>query len=237
VATAPKKTPSATAKAKAAKPSTKGNKQLRARAQFIVEALAQEYPDATCELNFTTPFELLCATIMSAQSTDKMVNTLTPTLFARYPTPLSLAQADPADVETIIHSSGFFRAKARNLIGMAQALVRDFGGEVPRSMQAMLTLPGVARKTANVVLGTAYGLPTGITVDTHVTRLAQRLGLTKETDAPRIEQELLPLVPQSEWIDLGHRVIWHGRRVCHARQPLCQECVLAEVCPSKAPER
>lgn len=219
--------------AKAAPKAKRPDPKLKQRAAFIVQALAHEYPDATCELDFRTPFELLCATILSAQSTDKMVNTVTPTLFARYPDPAALAQADQAELETIIHSTGFFRNKAKSLIGMARKLVSDFGGEVPQSMEQILTLPGVARKTGNVVLGTAYGMATGITVDTHVARLSQRLGLTKEEDPPRIEQDLMALIPSSEWVDFGHRLIWHGRRVCHARKPWCDQCTLAEVCPSR----
>jgi endonuclease-3 len=184
-------------------------------------------------LDFATPFQLLCATILSAQSTDKLVNTVTPGLFLRYPTPHDLALADAAELEGLIRSTGFFRNKAKSLIGAAKALEAHHQGTVPRTMEAMLELPGVARKTANVVLGTAYHIPTGITVDTHVTRLSQRLGLTHHTDPVHIETDLMALIPQPEWIDFGHRLIWHGRRVCHARKPQCQDCVLAEVCPSR----
>jgi endonuclease-3 len=206
---------------------------LKKRAAFIVAALEREYPDATCELDFQSPWQLLVATILSAQSTDKMVNTVTPTLFARYPTPADLAQADPQEVEGIVRSTGFFRNKAKNIIGAAQGVTQHFGGQVPRTMEEILTLPGVARKTANVVLGTAYQMPTGITVDTHVARLSQRLGLTKQIDPPKIEQDLLQLIPKKEWIDFGHRLIWHGRRVCHAKKPDCANCTLSEVCPSR----
>ncbi|MHB2016782.1 MAG: endonuclease III [Candidatus Xenobia bacterium] len=202
------------------------------RAAFMIEALQREYPDATCALTFRTPFELLVATILSAQSTDKMVNTVTPALFKKYPTPQKLAKAEPAALEEMIHSTGFFRNKAKSLLGAANMLVEQYGGEVPRTMEEMLKLPGVARKTANVVLGTAYAIPTGITVDTHVTRLAQRLDLTDHEEPVKIEADLMKLVPQAEWIDFGHRLIWHGRLVCHARNPKCEACVLRTVCPS-----
>ena len=175
---------------------------------------------------------MLVATILSAQSTDKTINTITPALFARYPDARALAQADQADLETMIFSSGFYRMKAKSLLGMARALVERHAGEVPRTMEEMIDLPGVARKTANVVLGSAYGITSGIVVDVHVTRLAGRLGLTRETDPVKIEADLLKLVPENEWIVFAHRLIWHGRRVCHARVPACDACVVAPHCPS-----
>ena len=202
------------------------------RAATIVELLAARWPDAYVELDHRNAFELLCATILAAQSTDKLINTVTPTLFARYPDAAALAAADPAELETIVHSTGFFRAKARSLLGMARALVERHGGEVPQTMEALVALPGVARKTANVVLGNVFGRADGIVVDTHVTRLSQRLGLTTQTDPVKIEQDLMAVLPQAEWIRFSNRLIWHGRRVCHAKKPLCGECDLAPLCPS-----
>ena len=184
------------------------------------------------ELDHRDAFELLAATILAAQSTDKMINTITPALFARYPDATALAKADPAELEPMIFKSGFYRNKAKSLIGMARALVERHGGEVPRTMEELVALPGVARKTANVVLGSALGINAGIVVDTHVTRLAQRLGLTTNTDPVKIEQDLMVLVPREQWTELAHRLIWHGRRVCHAKQPDCNHCLLAPICPS-----
>lgn len=198
----------------------------------ITALLAQTWPDAVVELDHRNAFELLVATILSAQSTDKTINTITPALFAKYPDARALAQAEPAEVEPLIYKSGFFRNKAKSIVGMARALVERHGGEVPRTMAELVELPGVARKTANVILGSALGINAGIVVDTHVTRLAQRLGLTANTDPVKIEQDLMGLVPQAEWTDLAHRLIWHGRRVCHAKQPDCEHCRLAPVCPS-----
>jgi endonuclease-3 len=191
-----------------------------------------EYPDAHCELDHRNAFELLCATILSAQCTDARVNQVTPALFARYPDAAALAVAEPADVEALVRSTGFFRAKARALVGMAQALVAEHGGEVPASLEALVPLPGVGRKTANVILGNAFGINAGIVVDTHVQRLARRLGLTREPDPVRIERALMPLFPQAGWALLSHLLIWHGRRVCLARTPACDRCLLADVCPS-----
>jgi endonuclease-3 len=190
------------------------------------------YPDARCALDHADAFQLLCATILSAQCTDARVNLVTPVLFAGYPTPQALARAKPAEVEAIIKSTGFFRNKTRSLIGMAQALVADHGGEVPRTMAALLTLPGVGRKTANVILGNAYGINDGITVDTHVTRLSRLLGLTRHEDPIRIEQDLMPLFPRDHWALLSHLLIFHGRQVCIARRPRCEVCVLSDLCPS-----
>lgn len=203
----------------------------RGRARRTHELLAAEYPDALCELDFTNPFELLTATILSAQSTDKRVNMVTPALFERYPTPEDLASADPEDVEELVHSTGFYKAKTRSIMGMAQALVERHGGEVPGSMKDLTALPGVGRKTANVVRSCALGLP-GLPVDTHVLRLAKRLGLTEETDPVKVEMELNPMIPMAERGEFSLRLILHGRRVCFARNPNCAGCVLADFCPS-----
>jgi len=198
----------------------------------ILSRLKAQYPDAQCALGHRNAYELLCATILSAQCTDARVNLVTPTLFARYPTPDELARAEPADVEEIIKSTGFFRNKTKSLIGMAQAVVADHGGEVPSTMEELRKLPGVGRKTANVVLGNAYGINEGVTVDTHVTRLSRLLGMTHETDPVKIEEELMKLFPREDWGLLSHLLIFHGRQVCIARRPKCGECVLAQLCPS-----
>ncbi len=189
------------------------------------------YPDAHCELDFATPLELLVATILSAQTTDKRVNQVTPVLFARYRSAADYAAADRGDMEKIIQSTGFFRAKTTSLIGLGQALCERFGGEVPGRLRDLVTLPGVGRKTANVVLGNAFGVP-GITVDTHFARLSRRLGWTVQDDPVKIEREVGSLFPRKEWTILSHRLIWHGRRVCHARRPACGACGLARLCPS-----
>lgn len=202
------------------------------RARKINRILAETYPDAHCELDFRNPFELLVATILSAQTTDVRVNQVTPTLFAKYPTAADLAAADPEDVERIIASTGFFRAKTKSIIGMAKALVERFDGEVPPRLTDLVTLPGVGRKTANVVLGNAYGINEGIVVDTHVQRLARRFGLTKESDPVKVERALIPLFPRERWTMLSHLMIWHGRRTCDARKPKCGDCALADICPS-----
>lgn len=194
--------------------------------------LAALYPDAHCELDYRSPFELIAATILSAQCTDKRVNMTTPLLFQRYPTARALAAARQEDIEEIIKSTGFFRAKAKSLIGMAGALVHGHGGEVPTRMEDLVRLPGVGRKTANVVLGNAFDINVGVVVDTHVGRLAVRLGLTKETDPVKVEQALMALFPAPSWTLLSHLFIWHGRRVCGARKPRCSECALADICPS-----
>lgn len=201
------------------------------RARRIYRELAALYPDAHTELNFSTPLELLVATILSAQSTDKGINQLTPVLFARYRTAADYASADRDELEKIIRPSGFFRAKANSLINLGQALCTRFGGEVPPRMQDLVTLPGVGRKTANVVLGNAFGIP-GITVDTHFTRLSRRFGWTTETDPVKIEEDVAALFPRKDWTNLSHVVIWHGRRVCHARRPACGACAVADLCPS-----
>jgi endonuclease III len=201
------------------------------RALRINRELALVYPDAHCELDFTSPFELLIATVLSAQTTDVRVNMVTPALFAKYPTSADLAAADRADVEAIIQSTGFFRAKTQSIIGLSQALVERFEGEVPGRIEDLVTLPGVGRKTANVVLGNAFGVP-GITVDTHFKRLARRFGWTVNTDADKVEADVAALIPKPEWTILSHRLIWHGRRCCHARRPACGACALARLCPS-----
>jgi endonuclease-3 len=203
-----------------------------ARAAAIAARLAELWPDAVVELDHRNAYELLVATILAAQSTDRLINTVTPALFAKYPTPSALARADQAELERMIFSTGFYRMKARHLIGMAQRIVERHGGEVPQTMDGLIDLPGVARKTANVVLGSALGKNEGIVVDTHVSRLAQRLGLTTQTDPVKIEQDLIQLLPREQWSIFAHRLIWHGRRVCHAKQPDCEHCALAPLCPS-----
>jgi endonuclease-3 len=202
----------------------------RWRAQETVRRLAQIYP-AICELDFQTPFQLLIATILSAQSTDKMVNHVTPELFRRYPTAAALAAADPAEVEAIIKATGFFRAKTRAIIACSRALVDRFGGEVPPRMEDLVTLPGIGRKTANVILGVAFGIP-GFAVDTHVTRLTNRLRIASSRDPVKIEMQVTRIVPPEEWTGLSLRLILHGRRVCVARRPRCEECILNDYCPS-----
>ena len=201
------------------------------RARRINRVLAELYPDAHCELNFTSPLELLVATILSAQCTDKRVNLVTPVLFARYRSAADYAAADRDDLEKIIVSTGFFRAKTTSIIGLGQALCDRYGGEVPGKLADLVTLPGVGRKTANVVLGNAFGIP-GITVDTHFGRLARRFGWTTSDDPEKVEQEVGALIQRSEWTALSNRMIWHGRRVCHARKPACGACGLAALCPS-----
>ena len=204
---------------------------LRAHADLVFARLHAAYPDAHCELDFTTPLELLVATILSAQCTDKRVNMVTPALFARFPTAEALAAADVGEVEELVKSTGFFRSKAKSIVGMARALVADHGGRVPREMDALTPLPGVGRKTANVILGNAFGINEGVVVDTHVGRLALRLGLTRETDPVKVEQALAPLFPRDRWTLLSHLLIAHGRAICEARVPKCSACVLADVCP------
>ena len=201
------------------------------RARRIDRELALLYPDAHTELNFSTPLELLVATILSAQTTDKQVNLVTPTLFTRYPAAADYAAADRDELEKVITSTGFYHAKANSLIGLGQALCDRFGGEVPPRLADLVTLPGVGRKTANVVLGNAFGIP-GITVDTHFGRLSRRFGWTTSTDPVKIEAEVGALNPRRDRTDLTQRMIWHGRRVCHARRPACGACALARLCPS-----
>jgi endonuclease-3 len=218
------------ARKKVARP--RGKAALGKHAAILFARLRERYPDAHCALDFRDPYELLCATILSAQCTDKRVNLVTPSLFARYPNATALAEAKPEELEGIIRSTGFYRSKAKSLIGMAQALLERHGGEVPDDMEALVVLPGVGRKTANVVLGDAFDRREGIVVDTHVTRLGNRLGLTRESDAVKIEQALLPLFPREQWTKISHLLIEHGRQVCDARKPRCGDCILADVCPS-----
>ena len=210
---------------------TESHTALVRRARRIYRELAALYPDAHTELNFTTPLELLVATILSAQTTDKSVNQVTPVLFARYHTAADYASADRGEMEKILKSTGFYRAKTTSLIGLGQALCDRFGGEVPRRLRDLVTLPGVGRKTANVVLGNAFGIP-GITVDTHFARLSRRFGWTTQTDPVKIEQEVGALFPRKDWTYLSHLLIWHGRRVCLARRPACGACEVAHWCPS-----
>ena len=218
--------PSARATATAGPPTA-----LVRRARKINRELAELYPDAHTELNFTSPLELLVATILSAQTTDRRVNMVTPVVFAKYPTAAEYAAADRAEMERIIQSTGFFRAKTTALIGLGQALCDRFGGEVPGRLKDLVTLPGVGRKTANVVLGNAFGVP-GITVDTHFGRLARRFGWTTDTDPVKVEAQVASLIPRKDWTDLSQRMIWHGRRVCHSQRPACGACGLAALCPS-----
>ena len=199
----------------------------------IIAGLKTLYPDAHCELDFRNPYELTAATILSAQCTDVRVNMVTPELFRRWPDPFALAEARQEEVETVIRSTGFFRNKAKNLIGMAQAVVANHNGEVPRTMDELRPIPGIGRKTANCVLGNAYGLSEGITVDTHVIRLSKLLRLSRESDPEKLEQALMRLVPREDWAMVSHLMIWHGRRICIANRPKCGECGIAELCPSR----
>lgn len=192
--------------------------------------LAAEHPDAHCELNYDTPFQLAVATILSAQCTDVRVNKVTPGLFAAYPDAAAMAGADIHHVEELIRSTGFFRNKAKNIVAMANAVMEEYGGEMPRTLDELVALPGVGRKTANVILGNAFGVP-GLTVDTHVLRLMRRLGITTSTNAVTVEKQVMPLLDPAEWTMFSHRLIFHGRRVCTARSPHCEECVLADICP------
>lgn len=205
-----------------------------ARAGRIVAGLAAAYPAADCSLDFESPFQLLVATILSAQCTDKRVNMVTGPLFARWPTPAALAAARQSDLEGVIRTTGFFRSKAKNILGCCRALVERHGGEVPRTLADLVKLPGVGRKTANVVLGSAFGIPSGVVVDTHVGRISRRLGFTRATAAVAAERDLAALLPSAEWIAFSHRVIEHGRGVCTARAPRCDHCPLAADCPQAA---
>ena len=203
---------------------------LRSRVRRILRLLARAYPDAHCALHHDNTLQLLVATILSAQCTDARVNQVTPGLFARYPDAQAFAQAKPRELEQAIQSTGFFRTKARNLMACCQELVAHYQGQVPRTIDELVRLPGIGRKTANVVLGDAYGVP-GITVDTHVGRLSRRLGLTQHTDPEKVEQDLMRLIPRKQWTPFSHRLIFHGRQVCHARKPRCSACTLADACP------
>lgn len=204
---------------------------IKERSARVLEGLRRLYPDAHCELDHRNPFELLVATILSAQATDKAVNMVTPGLFARFPDPASLALAEPEDVEPLINRIGLFRNKAKSIVGAARAIVSQHAGAVPAERAALEALPGVGRKTANVVLGNAFAVP-ALPVDTHVTRLAGRLGLSGEKDAPKIERELMRRFPEEDWVFASHALIFHGRRVCAARRPRCEECGLNDICPS-----
>ena len=200
-------------------------------ARSIYRILTKEYPDARCELDFNSPLELLIATVLSAQCTDVRVNAVTPVLFKRFPTLKTLAAAKLSEVEEIIYSTGFFRSKAKNIKELANKILNDFGGEVPNDLAQLVTLPGVGRKTANVVLGNAFGIP-GLTVDTHFGRLSRRFGWSTATDPVKVENDVAKLIPEKEWTLLSHKLIWHGRRICHSRKPECGICPLAKLCPS-----
>jgi endonuclease-3 len=203
-----------------------------AHAQEIERRLRIAYPDARCELDYQNAFQLAVATILSAQCTDKRVNLVTPEVFKRWPDAAALARAPIREIEKVIHSTGFYRNKSKSLSGLAKQLVKTHGGAVPAAMDTLVTLPGVGRKTANVILGNAFGMSEGITVDTHVIRLSGRFALTKATDAVKVERALLPLFPRESWTMISHLMIFHGRRVCEARRPRCGECTLSDICPS-----
>jgi endonuclease-3 len=220
------------ARKKPTKPKVLRAAALKAQAAEILRRLLALYPDAHCELDYRNPYELAVATILSAQCTDKRVNMVTPELFRRWPDAEALSQAPREEIEQVIQSTGFFRNKAKSLSGFATQVVERHGGEVPAEMDALVVLPGIGRKTANVVLGNAYGINEGIVVDTHVQRLSRRFGLTKESDPVKVERALVPLFPREHWTMLSHLMIWHGRRVCDARKPKCGDCALADICPS-----
>ena len=205
----------------------------KSRTVEIIKRLKKAYPDAHCALVHTTPFELLIATILSAQCTDARVNIVTADLFRKYHGPADFLKVTPEELQKDIHSTGFFRNKAKNIQAASKRLIEEFGGEIPRSMSELLTLGGVARKTANVVLGNAFGIASGVVVDTHVSRLSQRLGLTENTNPEKIENDLAELVPKKHWIMFPHWMIYHGRQICHARKPKCELCTLADICPSR----
>jgi endonuclease III len=232
---------SAASKSKARKPmrTAKGAKTAQAarrdpkRVAAILAKLDEAYPNATCELKHENAFQLLISTILSAQCTDVRVNQVAETLYKKYPNPEAFAYATPSELEQDIRPTGFFRNKTKSVMGASKAIVEKFGGQVPRTMEEILTLPGVARKTGNVVLGTAYGIASGVVVDTHVMRLSQRLDLSRNEDPKKIEQDLIRILPQDKWIQFSHQLIWHGRRVCHARKPKCVECNLEKLCYAK----
>jgi endonuclease III len=233
-----KKTKPAKSKhARRAKPSAKGKPKGAGtdpkRVRSILEKLDETYPAATCALRHENAFQLLISTILSAQCTDERVNQVTQTLFPKYPTPKDFAFANPNELEQDIRPTGFFRNKTKSIMGASKKILEEFSGKVPQTMEELLTLPGVARKTANVVLGTAFGIASGVVVDTHVQRLAGRLDLTKNEDPKKIEQDLMQVIPRDRWILFSHQLIWHGRRVCQARKPRCSECNLERLCYSK----
>ncbi len=209
---------------------SKSSDDRRQRARRIARELAKTYPNAVCALHHTTPFQLLAATILSAQCTDERVNMVTPDLFRRWPDAAALADAPVTEVEEVVRSTGFYRAKAANLVGMAKGLVEQHGGELPRTLDELIALPGVGRKTANVLLGTAFGIASGVVVDTHVKRITNLLGLTTSSNAEQIERDLMALLPESEWVNFSHRLIHHGRQICIARRPKCLECTLLPLC-------
>ena len=206
--------------------------ELKKRARDIIRRLKRAYPGAKCSLNHSNPFELLVATILSAQSTDDRVNIVTADLFRKYKKPEDYLKVPPSELEKDIHSTGFFRNKTKSIQGTAKLLTEQYGGEVPHTMDELLELPGVARKTANVVLGNAFGIKAGVVVDTHVTRLSHRLALSEEKTAEKIEQDLIPIVPKKDWVIFPHLMIYHGRKICKARNPLCAECTIERQCPS-----
>ncbi|HEK86080.1 MAG: endonuclease III [Candidatus Saccharicenans sp.] len=208
------------------------NSQERERVKKIIELLRKEYPETRTALHYRSPFELLIATILAAQCTDERVNKITPALFQKYPTVKDFAEAQPKELENDIRSTGFFRHKARNIIALAQKLLKEYGGQVPDSMDELVKLPGVARKTANIVLSSAFKKAEGIAVDTHVRRLVERLGLSKHTQPEKIENDLMAIVPKSDWLDFNYLLVDHGRKICQARKPRCLECVLKDLCPS-----
>lgn len=207
-------------------------KSKRERSLQIFELLLQEYPDAHCALEHENSFQLGVATILSAQTTDERVNMVTPKLFAGYPAPNDLAIADQSDVEKLIHSTGFFRMKAKNIIGFSQGIMESHNGKIPRTMEELTALPGVGRKTANVILGNAFGINIGVVVDTHVKRLSKLLALTREVNPEKVERDLIQLFPQDNWTILSHLFIFHGRKICYARRPQCQACMMSDLCPS-----
>jgi len=237
----PKKKKSAPTKAKAAKSAkpAKTGKQARAagtepkRVAAILAKLDEAYPNATCELKHENAFQLLVSTILSAQCTDVRVNQVAETLYKKYPDAKAFAYATPSELEQDIRPTGFFRNKTKSVMGASKAILENFGGQVPRTMEEILTLPGVARKTGNVVLGTAYGIASGVVVDTHVLRLSNRLDLSRNEDPKKVEQDLMKIIPQEKWIQFSHQLIWHGRRICHARKPKCLECNMESLCYAK----
>ena len=216
---------------RSAAPDRRGTDSKRVRA--ILEKLDEAYPDVTCALDHQNPFQLLISTILSAQCTDVRVNQVTKTLYLKYRTPEDFAYANPSELEQDIRPTGFFRSKTKSIMGASRKIVEEFGGEVPNTIEQLLTLPGVARKTANVVLGTAFGIAVGVVVDTHVIRLSQRLDLSRHSDPKKIEQDLMKVIPQNKWILFSHQLIWHGRKVCQARKPRCAECNLEPLCYAK----
>ena len=232
------KDPSAAKPGQSAKSATTAKKTAAAgtdpkRVAAILAKLDEAYPAATCELKHESAFQLLISTILSAQCTDVRVNQVAQTLYKKYPTPEAFAYANPSELEQEIRPTGFFRNKTKSIMGASKAIIENFGGQVPRTMEEMLTLPGAARKTANVVLGTAFGIASGIVVDTHVIRISNRLDLSRNQDPKKIEQDLMKVIPREKWIQFSHQIIWHGRRVCQARKPKCIECNLEKICYSK----